>query len=173
MKSLSLKIGLALSATTLVPGCAYRHHDHEHAHQHQHEHEHEQHAHYAPGLGEIMAQSAVRHAKLWFAGQAQNWDLAAYEVDELREGFEDAGKYHPTHKQIAQPIPDLISQNMDQPLVGVEQAIKDKNLQTFVKNYDNLTAACNACHQATEFGFNRVSRPNFNPFANQSFRISD
>lgn len=124
---------------------------------------------FVPGLGEIMAQTATRHAKLWFAGQAQNWALAAYEVDELHEGIEDAGKYHPTHKDIRQPIPDLLAQYLDQPLAALDQAVKAKNQQAFIANYDKLTAACNACHQATEFGFNVVARPSFNPFANQAF----
>lgn len=124
---------------------------------------------FVPGLGEIMAQTATRHAKLWFAGQARNWELAAYEVDELHEGIEDAGKYHPTHKQIRQPIPDLLALYLDQPLAALDQAVKDKNQPAFIENYDKLTAACNACHQATEFGFNVVQRPSFNPFANQAF----
>ncbi|WP_367156021.1 hypothetical protein [Methylomonas sp. HYX-M1] len=124
---------------------------------------------FTPGLGEIMAMSATRHAKLGLAGQAQNWELAAYEVDELLEGFEDAVKYHPTHKEIKRPLTELIPEYMDQPLKELEQAVKNKNSQAFSAGYDNLTAACNACHQATDFGFNRVIRPNFNPFSNQQF----
>lgn len=161
MKSTLSKLGLTLVAATLFSACTNRHHEQQHGL--------DQHAHYVPGLGQIMAQSAMRHAKLWFAGQAQNWALAAYEVDELKEGFEDAGKYHPTHKHITQAIPDLIGKTMDQPLTKLEQSIQDKNLQVFNENYDNLTAACNACHQATDFGFNIVTRPSFNPFANQAF----
>jgi hypothetical protein len=144
-----------LLSTSLLTACAYHHQEPENA--------------YTPGLGEIMAQSASRHVKLWLAGQAQNWDLAAYEVDELYEGFEEIGKYHPTHKQIKQTLPKLIAQYLDQPLAGLEQAIKDKNQQDFVKYYDELTVGCNTCHQATEFGFNVVSRPTFNPFSNQLF----
>src|SRR5712691_11005562 len=53
---------------------------------------------YAPGLGEIMSLQQMRHAKLWLAGQAENWELASYELDELSEGFDDALKFHPTHK---------------------------------------------------------------------------
>jgi len=40
---------------------------------------------YTPGLGEIMTLQQMRHLKLWYAGQAGNWDLALYEVDELGE----------------------------------------------------------------------------------------
>ena len=152
-----LKLGTALAVIILLTACNVR------------DQYGQAHDNFTPGLGEIMAQSANRHVKLWFAGQAQNWDLAAYEVDELHEGFADAAKYHPTHKQIKQSIPELIVQNLDQPLAGLAQAIKDKDLPAFSANYANLTAGCNACHQATEFGFNRVTQPTFNPFANQAF----
>jgi hypothetical protein len=47
---------------------------------------------YVPGLGEIMGSTQMRHAKLWFAGKAGNWDLASYELDEIREGMDDAVK---------------------------------------------------------------------------------
>ncbi|MGE5413642.1 MAG: hypothetical protein ACM3NW_05660, partial [Syntrophomonadaceae bacterium] len=39
-----------------------------------------------PGLGELMTFNQMRHAKLWFAGEAGNWKLARYELDELGEG---------------------------------------------------------------------------------------
>ena len=159
MKSNVLSRGLTISVVSLLSACTNLYS--------------EQHEYFVPGLGEIMTQSELRHAKLWFAGQAKNWELAAYEVDELHEGFEDAGKYHPTHKQISQPIPDLIANTMQQPLARLEQAIKDKNLQAFSENYDKLTDACNVCHQSTGFGFNIVTRPAFNPFANQTFGVKN
>ena len=31
---------------------------------------------YKPGLGEFMTGIQMHHAKLWFAGQNQNWQLA-------------------------------------------------------------------------------------------------
>ena len=40
----------------------------------------------------------MRHTKLWLAGQAGNWSLAAYEIKELAEGFDDVVKMHPTHE---------------------------------------------------------------------------
>lgn len=48
----------------------------------------------AAGLGEIMSLQQMRHTKLWLAGEVGNWDLAAYEVDELGEGFDDVVKFH-------------------------------------------------------------------------------
>ena len=70
---------------------------------------------FTPGLGEIMTLTQMRHAKLWFAGQGANWPLARYELDELNEGLEDAATFHPTHKDAPLPIPQLITNNSEQP----------------------------------------------------------
>lgn len=128
---------------------------------------------FKPGLGEIMSLTAMRHAKLWFAGQAENWALAAYELDELKEGFEDVELFHPTHKHLKLPMKQLLSATMQQPMMTLEKAVETKNLIEFNNHYDQLTAGCNACHQMADFGFNVnvVTRPNFNPFANQNFSV--
>ena len=38
-----------------------------------------------PGLGELMSIIQLHHAKLWFAGTNENWELASFEMDEIRE----------------------------------------------------------------------------------------
>jgi hypothetical protein len=43
---------------------------------------------YRSGLGEFMNGIQMHHAKLWFAGTNQNWPLAAFEVNEIKEGLE-------------------------------------------------------------------------------------
>src|SRR5262245_175602 len=53
---------------------------------------------FRPGLGEIMTLQQMRHTKLWFAGQAGNWPLASYELNELGEGFDDIVAFHPVHE---------------------------------------------------------------------------
>ena len=42
-------------------------------------------------------------------------------------------------------------------------------IEEFAPAFDSLTAACNSCHQATNFGFNVVTRPAGNAFLNQEF----
>ena len=37
-----------------------------------------------PRLGEIMLAKQWRHIKLWYAGKARNWNLAAYELAQIR-----------------------------------------------------------------------------------------
>src|SRR5438105_1786991 len=79
---------------------------------------------FVPGLGEIMTLTQMRHAKLWFAGQAGNWPLAAYELDELHEGLDDAATFHPTHKDADMPLPGLIDKIMKEPLDRLGKAVE-------------------------------------------------
>jgi hypothetical protein len=124
---------------------------------------------YAPGLGELMTLQQMRHTKLWLAGQAGNWELAAYELDELGEGFDDVVKFHPTHKDSPVAPKDAIPRIITQPLADLRAAVNKKDSGAFARTYDALTAACNNCHQATNFGFNRVQRPEANPYPDQVF----
>jgi hypothetical protein len=125
---------------------------------------------YEPGLGELMSLNQMRHAKLWFAGQTRNWKLADYELDELEEGFADVVKYHPTHKNGQLPVSELVPKIMNEPLKQLRAAIQAQDPESFVRAFDTVTAGCNSCHQATNFGFNVVRRPT-DPswFGNQDF----
>src|ERR1700760_5174416 len=80
---------------------------------------------YEPGLGEFMTATQLRHAKLWFAGKNLNWGLAAYEVDEIKEGLEDASKLHATFEGI--PVADMIKTIIDPRIEKLEKAIAAKS----------------------------------------------
>src|SRR5262249_30261880 len=82
---------------------------------------------FTPGFGEIMTLTQMRHAKLWLAGDAGNWPLAAYELDELKEGFDDLVAYHPTHKDAPVPIAQIVPKMMSAPLKDLEEAVAAKN----------------------------------------------
>jgi hypothetical protein len=102
---------------------------------------------YHPGLGELMtAFVQPRHTKLGLAGMAQNWALAAYELDELKETFEDVGELVPKHGQL--DIPQAIGATMQRPMDALDKAIKAKNKEAFSEAYADLTTGCNACHQS-------------------------
>src|SRR5258707_640179 len=84
---------------------------------------------YAPGFGEFMTATQLRHAKLWFAGKMNNWDLAAYEIDEIKEGLEDAQKQFPTHDGI--PVADMIKTIINPTIERLEKTIGAKNNAKF------------------------------------------
>jgi len=124
---------------------------------------------YVPGLGELMSLQQMRHTKLWFAGQAGNWELAAYEVDELGEGFDDVVSFHPTLGNRPVAPRDMVPELVTAPLDSLGAAVERGDSEAFGVAYEALTLACNNCHQAMDFGFNQVQTPRSNPYADQVF----
>jgi hypothetical protein len=116
-----------------------------------------------------MLLQQVRHTKLWLAGDAENWPLADYELQELEEGFDTVVIYHPTHEESPVAPKDAIPRMITEPLAELREAVKRKDGALFTERYDALTAACNNCHQAMNVGFNRVQRPQANPYPDQAF----
>ena len=124
---------------------------------------------YVPGMGEIMGATQMRHSKIWFAGKAGNWALAHYELDEIREGLDDAVRFHPIFK--GAPVSAMLDRFTAQPLTDLDAAVEAKDSAKFRKAFDRLSGACNACHQGVKFGFNVVARPTTNPYTNQNFEV--
>ena len=122
---------------------------------------------YAPGLGEFKTATQLRHAKLWFAGKENNWDLAAYEIDEIMEGFEDAEKQFSTHDGI--PVAEMIKANIDPAVEELRKAVGAKSRTKFAVAFDKLTSACNTCHIGANKQFIRIQRPTSSPLSNQNF----
>src|SRR5437867_10358205 len=83
----------------------------------------------------------MRHAKLWFAGQEQNWQLAQYEVDELQEGFDEVVRFHASHKDSPLPLSLLVPKIMTQPMADVRDAIKAHDERSFLPRTTNSPLA--------------------------------
>ena len=123
---------------------------------------------YVPRLGDIMVATQLRHFKLWYAGQVRNWDLANYELAQIRGSFEDATEFFAN-------IPGANTMKIAQSVDEAGSAIAAKDSAKFVKAYDGLTSACNSCHQAAGFGFIVIREPRMSPiqtspFSDESFR---
>jgi hypothetical protein len=123
--------------------------------------------HYSPGIAEIMIMTQIRHAKLWLAGDVRNWDLADYQIDELKEGLEDVVNHFPVYKDM--PVGQMIEATIMTPVADVEKAIKARDRAKFVSTFDKLTEACNTCHQAANRAFIVIKRPSVSTFPSQSF----
>ena len=119
---------------------------------------------YKPGFGEFMSGIQVHHAKLWFAGINENWELADFEMHEIKENIDAIKDYHaerPESKSLS-----MLGPAMD----SVSKAVEQKNLSLFKPSYVLLTNTCNDCHKAVNFSFNEVKIPDSPPFSNQSFK---
>jgi hypothetical protein len=117
---------------------------------------------YVPALGDIMGATQLRHIKLWFAGKLRDWELAAYELGQIKASLEDAANLYS-----GIPVTDVTL--VVTPLQLIGDSIEAKDSTKFVKAFNDLTAACNACHQAIGRGFIVIQVPTASPFSNQSF----
>ncbi|NVO21321.1 MAG: hypothetical protein HXX13_16590 [Bacteroidetes bacterium] len=122
---------------------------------------------YKPGLGEFMSSIQTHHAKLWFAGQNQNWNLADFEVHEIMEAVDNIQKYDTERKE--SKLLEILSPSID----TVNMAIKKKDKTAFDRSFNLLTQTCNKCHQQVNFAFNVVKIPEVSTFSNQDFNLQN
>jgi hypothetical protein len=113
-----------------------------------------------PQISDIMAQQQMRHIKLWFAGHGGNWPLADYELDELKDGFEDVNQ---------QFGGDIVEKAVGAAMSAVEKAVEAKDRAAFTGAFDKLTAGCNSCHHSLDHSFIVIQRPTSSPYSDQFF----
>src|SRR2546430_10499441 len=122
---------------------------------------------YVPGLGEFMGRIQTDHAKLWLAGEARNWELAGYELSELREVFSDVQDLVPRYQNI--PVAEMIDAIITGTISDLDGAIATRDFSKFSAAFDNLTTACNSCHQAANRAYIAIRRPTQSNFSDQDF----
>jgi len=123
---------------------------------------------YLPSISDFMiATIQPRHIRLWLAAQKQNWPFAAYELGNLKGAFDRLGHAHPTEHDI--PLQDMITSVTTQPFADLRKAIQARDSAGFAKAYDDLTAACNACHQGTNHGVIQIRVPGESSMSDQEF----
>jgi cytochrome c553 len=114
---------------------------------------------YVPPLNLMMVATQLSHFKLWYAGAVLNWPLANYELAQIRLNIDRARSLYPKN----------VESNMTPAADEVENAIKAKDGAKFSKAFSKLTAACNACHEATGFGFIKMRDPTLSPIETSPF----
>ncbi len=113
-----------------------------------------------PELGHQMLELQIRHDRLWWSGEAGNWNLAYYMAGELGEalhGIEatngDAPELQPEKLSVIMPA------IMNPAIEGVQAALAKKDKAAFAQAYDHLSASCNACHALAGDEFLHIQRP--------------
>jgi cytochrome c553 len=123
---------------------------------------------YVPRLNDVMVTAQLRHFKLWYAGTVQNWPLAKYECGQIRASIEDARNLYPNNPSSNMTMMTPAADDLD-------DAIQAKDSPKFRIAFSKLTSACNACHEATGFGFIKIREPRLSPietspFSDESFQ---
>lgn len=114
-----------------------------------------------PDQAHVMQDVAYHFSNLWFAGQAQNWPLARFYLDETRSHLRWAVRVRPTRRTAAgevdlRGILDGVERSL---LAGIQKGIEDRSPASFSTAYRDTLAGCYACHQASEKPYLRLRIP--------------
>jgi len=120
-----------------------------------------------PGFGDVMVGIQTHHAKLWFAGINQNWELADFELHEIEENVEKIKNLYPEDERTK----DLST--LDPALDSLSIAIEEKKVERFRNSFSFLTNSCNNCHQKNGYAFNVITIPDHPPVPNQKFDLGN
>lgn len=108
------------------------------------------------GWGSVMTEVGRRFELAGRAGVAKRWELAAYEVDEMKESFDEL------------PTAELPKEGNTSTLVPTSEAFAKTQLEellhaadakdeaAFVAAFNRAAAQCNACHVSSGHGFIEV-----------------
>ena len=120
-------------------------------------------------MGDLMTMAVQpRHIKLGLAGKEQNWAYAAYELSELRNAFARIARTIPKYQSV--DTAEMAAAVTKAPLEALQQAISMTNPSKFAAAYEQLTRACNACHQSLNHAAVVIKAPDGTMFPDQDFR---
>jgi len=115
-----------------------------------------------PGLGTVMIEYGNRLSRLWFAANADNWDMAKYQLDEMTE-IQEVGE---TTRPKRAPVLKAFEEGYLKPM---DTAIAAKDKPAFTKAFNAAITGCNACHAAatgtnwTSYKYVEIQTPKIDP----------
>lgn len=114
-----------------------------------------------------MTTIQLHAGKLWFAAKASNWELANYELDELKETMEAAKALNAEKNGVK--ISGVLDSILQTQVAQLAESIKRKSPTEFQKLYDETLNACNGCHMEAGYKFIHIVRPTAPPVTNQKW----
>jgi len=118
----------------------------------------------APAMGDMQRFAE----KLYFAGQAGNWPLADFYLHEIEETVEKVIKSNIVDEGV--PVSSFMKTMFPPSVEGIKGPVKARDAAQFAARYEGLISSCNACHQATQHGFVKITVPRQPTYENQDFR---
>ena len=117
-------------------------------------------------IGHMGSMQYFSH-KLELSLRARNRELVDFYAHEIEETIEATTEIEAYHDK---PVGDLTEAMLVPAFDRFEQAVDDENgdWKAIDSRFNELINACNACHQATEYGYINIRRTDANPYM-QSF----
>ncbi len=104
------------------------------------------------GLDMAMVEIGYRYQELHWAGHDGNWPFAAYQLEKIGLSLDRALERRPKRRASAEELFLPVLQD-------VGESIEFKDPVRFRSSFAEMTAACNACHEAEGVPSFRVARP--------------
>ncbi|EOZ92612.1 hypothetical protein A33Q_3993 [Indibacter alkaliphilus LW1] len=109
-------------------------------------------AHQLGGFSRTMVEVSYRYSELYWAGMDENWGYADHQVEHIIEAMEDGLKRRPVRAESSKSF-------MEETLPMMEEVIQKENKEEFIKGFQMLTSACNACHAKEGESFIMIQTP--------------
>jgi hypothetical protein len=123
---------------------------------------------FKPAMDDLMTMLIQpRHLKLYYAGQQKNWTLAAFELNELGAALRRIGQTIPKYQNFS--VDATVGSIFAPKIQEMTAAINAKNPGQFATAYNDLTEACNLCHQGLNHPFLVIKVPNAPFFPDQDY----
>lgn len=95
-----------------------------------------------PGLGTVMIEYSNRMGNMYYAAQAKNWGMAAYQLKEAVE-IQEVGETTRPSKA------DLLKAFEESYLKPLAESIVNQDFNDFQNKFNAMVQGCNNCHQGT------------------------
>jgi hypothetical protein len=99
-----------------------------------------------PGFARLMPEIGARYWKAYYAAQARNWELASWQIREMRKLFTLGTITRPKYRD---DVEEFLREEID-PLMA---ALADCNLDAFNRHYSEATDSANEWHRRWNKGF--------------------
>jgi hypothetical protein len=115
-----------------------------------------------PDQAHIMADVGYHFTNLWFAGKAENWQLADFYLGETKSHLRWAVRAKPIRKDNAGReinLPGILEAFENSQLTQLKQALDRKDKPAFEAVYKESLTICYACHKASDKPYLRPQVP--------------
>ena len=99
-----------------------------------------------PGFARLMPEIGARFWKAYYAAQAQNWDLARWQLKEMRKLFNLGTVTRPKYK-------DDVEEYLREEVEPLMEAVEQKDFPAFSAHFGEATDSANEWHRRWKKGY--------------------
>jgi cytochrome c556 len=106
-----------------------------------------------PRYGALMSEMGRRFETMGRAALAHRWELAAFELHEMEEVFEDLANAPPPRESRDVDLAGIREAFLNTNPPELRSALASRDLAAFAEAFERAAATCNGCHKASGHAF--------------------